>query len=347
MSEGEAQRRIDGARLLRSFPEFVKNYEIGELNFTHATLLRRHFRIEARIHKENLSRINQFELVQKLLGKSTREAERILVEVSSWPELQKPTSQYEKLLKNGNYRVQFEARPELRAKAERLREIWFQTIPGATWPELIVRAFELAIEKCDPHAKAGRNHLRQHQRFELARHCGEQGNKQSLKASQRSQSEKQKVGAKSKNHENQNAGVVCKRKTVQGIGCESDCDRNVAQNLDHSFGRNFVLTAAQNLDHTLDQNFVLTAAQNQNSISEPDVISNSGAGNNFDVDPITGEIQLRLPLDPVNVGQTRFPILSDAAQLMCTAAPIDEAPLGRTSPAYGYQSGVQSPLART
>jgi hypothetical protein len=123
MSGGEAQRRIDGARLLKSFPEYIMNYETGEFNLTHATLLRRHFRIEARIHKLNLSRETQFELAQKLLGKSTREAERILVEVSSRPELQKPTSQFEKLLKNGNYRVQFEARPELRAKGERLREI--------------------------------------------------------------------------------------------------------------------------------------------------------------------------------------------------------------------------------
>jgi hypothetical protein len=245
MSEGEAQRRIDGARLLRSFPEFIKTYETGELNLTHASLLRRHFRIEARIQKKNLSRENQFELIQKLLGKSTREAERILVEVSSRPELQKPTSQYEKLLKNGNYRVQFEARPELRAKAARLREIWSHAIPGATWPELIERAFDLAIERCDPHAKAERNHLRQRQRqrqLEIARHCEEQVQK--LKANQRSQSEIQKIGTKSKSK---------KRK-------------------------------------------------NQNAIPESDVVSSSDVAKNFDVDPITGEIQLRFPL-PINETQ--------------------------------------------
>jgi hypothetical protein len=177
MSEGEAQRRIDGARLLSSFPEFIKRYNTGELNLTHASLLRRHFRTEARIQKKNLSRKNQFELVQKLLGKSTREAERILVAVSSRPELQKSTEPGEKLLKNGNYCVQFEARPELIAKSERLKEIWSHSMSGATWPEIIERAFDLAIEKCDPQAKAERNHMRlqkkekQQQRVEKAYHC--------------------------------------------------------------------------------------------------------------------------------------------------------------------------------
>jgi 5-methylcytosine-specific restriction endonuclease McrA len=246
MSEGEVQRRIDGARLLRSFPEFIKDYETGELNLTHATLLRRHFRLEARIQKKKLSRDNQCELIQKLLGKATREAERILVEVSSRPELQKPTSQYEKLLKNGNYRVQFEARPELIAKSERLKEVWSHAVPGATWPELIERAFDLAIEKSDPYAKAERNHLRQQQRkyqqqtrqIERTRLCEEQEHKQKLKAIQRGQIEKQKIGAKAKRR---------------------SC---------------------------------------QNSISEPHIASNSGADINDDVDPTTGEIQMRLPFPP-------------------------------------------------
>jgi HrpA-like RNA helicase len=138
MSEGEAQRRIDSARLLRSFPEFIKSYETGDLNLTHASLLRRHFRTEARIQKKKLSRENQFELVQKLLGKSTRDAERILIAVSSRPDLQNSTRPGVKLLKNGNYRVQFEARPELIAKSERLKGIWFHSMSGATWPEIIV-----------------------------------------------------------------------------------------------------------------------------------------------------------------------------------------------------------------
>jgi hypothetical protein len=160
MSEGEAQRRIDGARLLRSFPEFIKSYGTGDLNLTHASLLRRYFRTEARIQKKKLSRKNKFELVQKLLGKSTREAERILVAVSSQPELQKSTRPGVRLLKNGNYRVQFEARPDLIAKSERLKEIWFHSMSGATWPEIIERAFDLAIEKSDPNAKAERSHMR-------------------------------------------------------------------------------------------------------------------------------------------------------------------------------------------
>jgi hypothetical protein len=177
MSDSETQRRIDGARLLSSFPEFIKQYHTGELNLTHASLLRRHFRTVARIQKEKLSRENRFELVQKLLGKSTREAERILVEVSSRPDLQYPTRLVEKLLINGSYRVQFEARPDLIAKSEPLKKIWSHSRSGATWPEIIERAFDLAIEKSDPYAKAERNHMRlqkkerQHSRLDKAHNC--------------------------------------------------------------------------------------------------------------------------------------------------------------------------------
>jgi 5-methylcytosine-specific restriction endonuclease McrA len=260
MSEGEAQRRIDGARLLRSFPEFIKSYETGELNLTHASLLRRHFRTEARIQKKKLSREIQFELVQKLLGRSTREAERILVAVSSRPDLQKPTKAGEKLLKNGNYRVQFDARPELIAKSERLKEIWSHPMPGATWPELVERAFELAIEKRDPHAKA----QRQQRRLK--------------KANQSSQIENLRIGANSKNRKKQNAGIFCERTADLDIGCKSDCDHNAAQSLDDCLG------------------------QNQNSIYEPVITSCSDVAKNYDVDPITGEIQQRLPL-PVNETQ--------------------------------------------
>jgi hypothetical protein len=272
MSEGEAQRRIDGARLLRSMPVFIKSYETGELNLTHASLLRRHFRTEARVQKKKLSYENQFELVQKLLGKSTREAERILVAVSSRPELQKSTEPGEKLLKNGNYRVQFETRPELIAKSERLKEIWSHSMSGATWPEIIERAFDLVIEKCDPNSKA----KRQHQRLERAR--------------QSSQSEKQKMSKKESNEVNSEC------KTEQCLDDGSD----------HKYNLDYV----QNLEH------------NQNSISESDVISNSGADNTnsgadntFDVDPITGEIQLRLPL-PVN--ETQSEVKSQLARTVGT-----------------------------
>jgi hypothetical protein len=261
MSEGEAQRRIDGARLLRSFPEFIKQYQSGDLNLTHASLLRRHFRTEARIQKKNLSRKVQLELLQKLLGKSTREAERILVAVSSRPELQKPTSQYEKLLKNGNYRVQFEARPELLAKTERLKEVWSHAMSGASWPELIERAFDMAIERCDPHAKAERNHLRQHQCLEKARHCEAQ---------------------------------------------------------EH-----------QKLDQKLVHSTVESTVHKQNSISEPDIISCSGADNNVDVDPITGEIQLRLPLS-VNATQSEVKSQLARVELLSPFAPTVELPSNRS-----------------
>jgi hypothetical protein len=117
-----------------------------------------------------------------------------------------------------------------------------------------------------------------------------------LKAYQDCQSEIQKIDANSKKRTNQTAGAVCEHKTDQDIGWESDC----------------VCDAAQNIAHSLAQNFIQNTTHNQNSISESDTISNFGvsssgvsssyAYNNFDVDPITGEIQLRFPL-PFNETQ--------------------------------------------
>jgi hypothetical protein len=257
MSEGEAQRRIDGARLLRSFPEFIKQYDAGELNLTHASLLRRHFRTEARIQKKNLSRENQFELVQKLLGKPTRESERILVDVSSRPDLQKPTRPGKKLLKNGNYRVQFEARPELIAKSERLKEIWSHSMSGATWPEIIERAFDLAIEKSDPYAKAERNHIRLQKKERQQRHQPKQMQRQ-----------------------------------PPGQGQEQ-----VQQKLH------------RNIEHQKQQR----RAEKAHHCEKPNI----GTGEIFDVDSITGEIQLRLPL---SVNETQSEINPQLAPTVATVA---------------------------
>jgi 5-methylcytosine-specific restriction endonuclease McrA len=246
--------------------------------------------------------------------------------VSSRPELQKSTEPVEKLLKNGNYRVQFEARPELIAKSERLKEIWSHSMSGATWPEIIERAFDLAIEKSDPCAKAQRNHMRlektqkQPHRLEKARHCEELEHKQMLKANQSKQSEIQKIDANSKKRSNQNAGVVCERKVDLDIGCESDCDRNVAQSLDHCLEHNQNSISETDVTSISIADNTNSGASNTNSIAgntnSGASNTNSGADNTFDVDPITGEIQLRLPL-PVNETQSEFK--SQLARTVATA----------------------------
>ena len=71
--EDQAQRRIVAARMLRELPEIEREIERGALNLTVMGMLDGHFKRE-RIE----NRRKKLELIRSVLGKNTREIERIL-----------------------------------------------------------------------------------------------------------------------------------------------------------------------------------------------------------------------------------------------------------------------------
>ncbi len=74
-SEGQASRRVSGARLLKDLPVIAEMLEIGSINLTQLNQLNYFFR------EENIKDpIEKEEILKKLENKSTRETERILQE---------------------------------------------------------------------------------------------------------------------------------------------------------------------------------------------------------------------------------------------------------------------------
>jgi hypothetical protein len=85
-SSGAAYRRISAMRLLRSMPAVATQLESGELGLENASQAQSFFRKEDQRRKElgeqKLSLEEKREVVNELLGKSTREGQRVLMERS-------------------------------------------------------------------------------------------------------------------------------------------------------------------------------------------------------------------------------------------------------------------------
>lgn len=77
-SEGQASRRVAGARLLRDLPQVVEKIEDGSINLTQLNQLSYFFRDENIRDPEEKA-----DILRKLENKSTRETERILQEYRS------------------------------------------------------------------------------------------------------------------------------------------------------------------------------------------------------------------------------------------------------------------------
>jgi hypothetical protein len=118
-SSGAAYRRISAMRLLKSVPEAAPKLESGELGLENASQAQCFFRKEDQVRKgqgvEKLTLQEKRDVVLELVGKSTREGLRFLLEKS--PEAMTPTEKL-KPLSSRKTLVQFLA-DEVEAKAER------------------------------------------------------------------------------------------------------------------------------------------------------------------------------------------------------------------------------------
>lgn len=80
MSEPQAARRVNGARLLADFPEIEAPLQSGDLKLTNISQAQVFFRKEKIVSQER-----KREVLQKLMHQSTRETEKILIAESSAP----------------------------------------------------------------------------------------------------------------------------------------------------------------------------------------------------------------------------------------------------------------------
>ncbi len=144
MSDGHAQRRIEGSRLLARLPELAKPLGDGRLNLSHVTLATSYFRREKKAGRAP-SREEQLALLFALEGKSTREAERLICGREG---------------KSAVRGIHLQPTEEQMALFKRVRELWAHRIPDGDWSEIFAAMAKLTLEHIDPERKAARSEKR-------------------------------------------------------------------------------------------------------------------------------------------------------------------------------------------
>jgi hypothetical protein len=156
---GSAQRRIDGAALLREIPSLAAKLDQATLNLSTLSLARQFFRNETKFGKK-YSTQDKVALLEQLEGKSVRAVTRLLLDLSSEPESLKPKRELCPL-RNGKTELRLELDQESLAKFERLRDLMAHTVPDGDRVKVLERIMDVALEKLDPLKKAERAKARE------------------------------------------------------------------------------------------------------------------------------------------------------------------------------------------
>ena len=153
MTSGNACHHMNAARLLNSIPAISEKVLGGSIAFTTVAQAESFFKREARSGNEfDLSR--KVEVLTQLEGKSTREADKILVSHSSQPEIHFKETIAQKTSSVVEAKLYLDE--ETMGLLERLKEVWSHAMPHAKFSDIIKRAAQEAVEKNDPLKKAWR-----------------------------------------------------------------------------------------------------------------------------------------------------------------------------------------------
>jgi 5-methylcytosine-specific restriction endonuclease McrA len=150
-SSGAAYRRIAAMRLLQTVPEIAPKLESGELGLENASQAQSFFRKEDQRRKEQgeqkLTLDEKREVVSELLGKSSREGQRVLMEYS--PEVMTPKEKLRPLPEQKTL-VQFVANAELMEKLEELKHLFAHTNFEGRMDVLVHRLADIALDQFRP-----------------------------------------------------------------------------------------------------------------------------------------------------------------------------------------------------
>ena len=137
-SAGAAHRRIQSMRLLKTMPELEENIEDGSLSLCIAAKTQSVFKKEDKRRKEEgktkLDLGYKQEVIQAMIGKSTRECERKIAE--TFPEFAVPPER-ERALADDKTLIQFTANKNLMEKLEKLKSF----LAHLTFRALTARVF--------------------------------------------------------------------------------------------------------------------------------------------------------------------------------------------------------------
>lgn len=132
MSESEAVRRIEAARLVKRFPLLLGPIERGEIHLTALLLLRGHFT------EDNLTA-----LVAAARGKTKREIQVLIAARAPRPDV-RPTIEP---LSPSRHRLELTIGDELRAKLERARDLMGHRVPDGDLETILEHAADALLAK--------------------------------------------------------------------------------------------------------------------------------------------------------------------------------------------------------
>lgn len=145
LSEGSASRRVASIRLMTQIPEIEDKIKEGSLTLTNVASAQRFFKAEAKNNRP-FGLEEKKEVLEALVGKSTREAERELCQRSSLPpDLQIPDQIKPK--GSDHVEIRFLARQELCDLLEEARGLLAHRLPDASMADLIQLLAEMGIER--------------------------------------------------------------------------------------------------------------------------------------------------------------------------------------------------------
>lgn len=148
-SADQAARRIAAMRLLKEMPEIEEKIEQGSLNLTNLGMAQRLFK------SEPISLPEKIEVLRQLENKSTREAEKILIERSAEPAVLRPDRI--RVVATDKVEYRFVAEERLASKLEMVKGLLAHTDAADSMAALVDKLCDIAIEKLSSSNSPRRN----------------------------------------------------------------------------------------------------------------------------------------------------------------------------------------------
>jgi hypothetical protein len=146
-SPAEAHVRIQAMRLIKVMPEVESKIESGSLSMTVAATIQGTFRRQEKLNGAPLDPDEKRAVVHGLLGFSTRDAERKLVELYPQAKIERESA---KPVSKELTRIQFMASKDLMGKLDQLKSLLAHKVPSGRFDQLFNEIAEIALKKLQP-----------------------------------------------------------------------------------------------------------------------------------------------------------------------------------------------------
>jgi hypothetical protein len=150
-SDGAAYRRISAMTLLRDLPEAEEKIRTGSLSLSSAAQVQSFFVSERKNRGRTYDQAQRHELLERVSGKSRREAERELIKVS--PEYGTERPEHQRELRNDRVELCFSVSRELHENLKRIQDLRAHVMPWSSYESLLEDMSEIVLNKIDPMRK--------------------------------------------------------------------------------------------------------------------------------------------------------------------------------------------------